>query len=588
METSEHEAIIARIDREIRMVQAMKEIGAAMAATIDFDHLLVLIMDKVTSLMDAERSTLFVTDREHGEIWSKVLQGSEIKEIRLPLGKGIAGWVAQNGETVNIRDAYRDDRFDQHIDRATGYQTRTLLCMPIRDKEQQISGVIQVLNRRGGPFEKADEELLGALASQASLALEYSRLYADLAVKNAQLKDLHLALERKYYELDLLYQIEKDISSAQAVENLLDSILAKCLSIVSAEAGSVLLLDEDEGRLFFKSTAGKKGNEAMRLRVEIGDGIVGWVTKNGEAVISNDAAVDPRHSRAIAEQIGYAPRNILCVPLVYGERTLGAIELLNKSAGRDFTEDDLKILTLIGAQAAKAIDLFVRRAERERGERLASIGQLLSSLLHDFKTPMTIISGYVQLLAMEADPPRRAQYAELVLKQVDLLNIMTREVLAFARGESQILIRKVFVGKFVEEIRDILTRDFAEHNVQFDVELAYDGAARFDDAKFKRVLFNIARNAREAMPRGGRFLLRVEADGADLVFTMRDTGDGVPEEIAGKLFKHAFITQGKAQGTGLGLAVVKKIVDEHKGTVLFASAKGKGTTFTIRIPLQPA
>ena len=94
-----------------------------------------------------------------------------------------------------------------------------------------------------------------------------------------------------------------------------------------------------------------------------------------------------------------------------------------------------------------------------------------------------------------------------------------------------------------------MTRDFAEHNVQFDVELAYDGAARFDDAKFKRVLFNFARNAREAMPRGGRFLLRVEADGADLVFTMQDSGDGVPEEVAGKLFKHAFVTPGKAQGT---------------------------------------
>jgi signal transduction histidine kinase len=362
----------------------------------------------------------------------------------------------------------------------------------------------------------------------------------------------------------------------------------KCIAIIGAEAGSVLLLDEDEGRLFFKSAVGEKGDDVKRLRVDLGEGIVGWVTKHQEAVICNDVAHDARHSRIMADSIGYAPRSILCAPLVYGERTLGAIELLNKSGGRDFVDDDLKILTLIGAQAAKAIDLFVRRAERERGERLASIGQLLSSLLHDFKTPMTIISGYVQLLAMEADPPKRAQYAELVLKQVDLLNIMTREVLAFARGESQILIRKIFVGKFIDEIRDMLTRDFAEHNVQFDVELRYDGAARFDDAKLKRVLFNIARNAREAMPRGGRFLLRVEADGPDLVFTMQDSGEGIPAEISGKLFKHAFVTQGKAQGTGLGLAVVKKIADEHHGTIQFDTAQGKGTTFTLRIPLQPA
>ena len=549
METREHEAIIARIDREIRMVQAMKEIAAAMSTTIDFDSLLWLIMDKVTALMDAERSTLYVVDRGRREIWSKVLQGTEIKEIRLPLGKGIAGWVAVNGGTVNIRDAYRDDRFDQNTDRTTGYQTRTLLCMPVRDKAGDIIGVIQVLNRRGGPFEKADEELLGALTSQASLALEYSRLYADLAVKNTELKDLHLALERKYYELDLLFQIEKEISAAHAVEGLLDSIVMKSLSIVGAEAGSVLLLDEDEGRLFFKSAVGEKGEEAKRLRVPLDDGIVGWVTSHGEPVICNDPAGDPRHSRAIASQIGYTPRNIVCVPLVFGERTLGAIEILGKTAGRDFTDEDLKILSLIGGQVAKAIDLFVRRAARERGDRLAAIGQLLSSLLHDFKTPMTIISGYVQLLAIEADPPKRAGYAELVLKQFDVLNTMTREVLAFARGESQILIRKIFVGKFIEEIRDLLTRDFAEHDVRFDIDVRYEGAARFDDAKLKRVIFNIARNAREAMPRGGAFLLRVEAKGDDLVFTMADTGDGVPEEIAGKLFKHAFVTQGKAEGT---------------------------------------
>jgi signal transduction histidine kinase len=582
METKKHEAIIGRLNREVRMVQAMKEIAGAMSTTIDFDKLLALIMDKVTGLMDAERSTLYVADRTRGEIWSKVAQGAETQEIRLPLGKGIAGWVAQKGETVNITDAYSDPRFDKEIDLFTGYTTRTLLCMPIRDKEGRNIGVIQVLNKRTGPFGPEDEDLLGALVSQASLALEYSALYAQLA-------SLHAELEKKFGELDLLYQIEKDISDAQGLDKLLDPILMRGMTTIGAEAGSVLLLDEeDEGRLFFKSALGEKGEEVKRYRPSLGHGIAGIVASNGDAIICNSAGDDPRHSRAIAREIGYAPRNIICAPLVFGGRTLGAVELLNKTGGGDFTDGDLKLLTLICGQVAKAIDIFAKRAERERGERLAAIGQLLSSLLHDFKTPMTIISGYVQLLAVEPDAAKRAQYAELVLKQFDLLNTMTREVLAYARGESQVLVRKVFVGKFIEEMRDLLVRDFQDHNVKLAVDLRYEGAARFDDSKLKRVIFNIARNAREAMPRGGTFTLTTAVDGNDLVFKMADTGDGVPEQIAGKLFKHAFVTQGKAGGTGLGLAVVKKIVDEHGGSITFDSTKGKGTTFVLRIPLQQA
>ena len=217
-------------------------------------------------------------------------------------------------------------------------------------------------------------------------------------MKNAQLKDLHLALERKYYELDLLYQIEKEISYAQAVENLLDSILAKCLSIVGAEAGSVLLLDEDEGRLFFKSTAGEKGEEVKRLRVRIGEGIVGWVTEHGEAIISNAAAGDPRHSRAISDQIGYAPRNILCVPLVYGERALSAIELLNKTGGRDH-----RGRRLTGRGAGGQGDRPLRPRGEKRDERLA-IGQLLEPPPRLQDTDDDHL-GYVQLLAMEPTRP---------------------------------------------------------------------------------------------------------------------------------------------------------------------------------------
>jgi signal transduction histidine kinase len=563
----------------------MREIGLEMSTTIDFDHLIMTIMDKVTSLMDAERSTLYVVDRGHAEIWSKVAQGPELKEIRLPIGRGVAGWVARSGELANIADAYADPRFDEETDRVTGYTTRSLLCAPTIDKNGRVTGVLQVLNKRGGTFDANDEELLSALASQTSLALEHARLYGDLALQNAELAGMRDELERKYLELDVLYAIEKDISGAQGLEKLLDLILERTAKAIPAHGGSVLLINEDEGVLYFKSAIGDQSAAVRRLTIRLGEGIAGLVASSVTPIISNDVPRDPRHSKAIADRIGYDPGNIICVPLVYGGRTLGAFELLDRREVNGFSQEDLKLLTLIAGQVAKAIHINLIREEEERQGRLAAIGRMLSSLIHDFKTPMTVISGYVELMAVEDQRANREKSAELVLKQCDMLGIMMREVLAYARGESQVLIRKVFVGKFLEEIRDLLWRDLHDHGVEFVMDARYDGAARFDDSKLKRAVFNIARNAREAMPDGGTFSITTEADGGNLVLTMSDTGTGIPDELAGRLLKRDFVTHGKAGGTGLGLSLVKKIVEEHKGNITFKSQAGR-TTFVMRIPMN--
>ncbi|MFA6032352.1 MAG: GAF domain-containing protein [Myxococcota bacterium] len=568
-----------------RLVGAMREIGLEMSTTIDFDHLIMTIMDKVTSLMDAERSTLYVVDRGHAEIWSKVAQGPELKEIRLPIGRGVAGWVARSGELANIADAYADPRFDEETDRVTGYTTRSLLCAPTIDKNGRVTGVLQVLNKRGGTFDANDEELLSALASQTSLALEHARLYGDLALQNAELAGMRDELERKYLELDVLYAIEKDISGAQGLEKLLDLILERTAKAIPAHGGSVLLINEDEGVLYFKSAIGDQSAAVRRLTIRLGEGIAGLVASSVTPIISNDVPRDPRHSKAIADRIGYDPGNIICVPLVYGGRTLGAFELLDRREVNGFSQEDLKLLTLIAGQVAKAIHINLIREEEERQGRLAAIGRMLSSLIHDFKTPMTVISGYVELMAVEDQRANREKSAELVLKQCDMLGIMMREVLAYARGESQVLIRKVFVGKFLEEIRDLLWRDLHDHGVEFVMDARYDGAARFDDSKLKRAVFNIARNAREAMPDGGTFSITTEADGGNLVLTMSDTGTGIPDELAGRLLKRDFVTHGKAGGTGLGLSLVKKIVEEHKGNITFKSQAGR-TTFVMRIPMN--
>ena len=172
-------------------LKILLDVIKGISAETDFDRLLQLIMEETTRAMEADRSTLFLVDGERGELWSRLALGlQEKKEIRFKAHLGIAGHVATSGELLNIPEAYDDPRFNQSVDRQTGYRTKTILCMPVRNKEGTIIGVLQVLNKRVGVFTPADEEMLDALSSQAAIALENAKLYEDLRKAYAELKQL--------------------------------------------------------------------------------------------------------------------------------------------------------------------------------------------------------------------------------------------------------------------------------------------------------------------------------------------------------------------------------------------------------------
>ena len=169
-----------RIEERISKLTALLEVGKAMTYERSLDRLLDLILREVTRVMEADRSSLFLVDAEKGELWTKIAQELEIKEIRIKIGEGIAGHVAATGEIVNIEEAYEDPRFNKEVDKRTGYRTRTILCAPMINKLGEIIGVIQVLNKREGVFTPEDEELLLAFCGQAAAAVENAILYEEI------------------------------------------------------------------------------------------------------------------------------------------------------------------------------------------------------------------------------------------------------------------------------------------------------------------------------------------------------------------------------------------------------------------------
>jgi CRP-like cAMP-binding protein/two-component sensor histidine kinase len=165
-----------KMDKLHQLIEASKIVNSA----LDLDTLLGLILDVAASSVLADRGTLYLLDEAKGELWSKVMQGNNMVEIRLPLGKGLAGYVAKTGETVNIVDAYKDPRFNPEIDKKSGYKTRNVLCMPMRTKDGKIIGVFQFLNKKEGAFGPDDESFIDALSVHAAIALENARIAREM------------------------------------------------------------------------------------------------------------------------------------------------------------------------------------------------------------------------------------------------------------------------------------------------------------------------------------------------------------------------------------------------------------------------
>nr|WP_203544499.1 adenylate/guanylate cyclase domain-containing protein [Desulfovibrio sp. JC022] len=177
--------LFEQVTRARKEETQLLEVTKAISKEIHLKPLINRIMSTTSMLLDADRSTLFLNDEKTKELWSMVAQGMETKEIRFPNHLGIAGSVFTSGSTVNIPDAYADSRFNPEVDKKTGYRTNTILCMPVKNKSGKIIGVVQSLNKKGGPFTGVDEKRLNAFSAQASIAIENATLFEEvLTMKN--------------------------------------------------------------------------------------------------------------------------------------------------------------------------------------------------------------------------------------------------------------------------------------------------------------------------------------------------------------------------------------------------------------------
>lgn len=331
--------LLLRIAAAARRNAALVDVANRVSDTLSLDVLFARLLEVVTESLDAERSSLFLHDAETGELFSRVMQGNAVGEVRFPVGQGIAGSVFTSGRGEIIPDAYADTRFNRWVDTETGYRTRNLLCVPIRNNRNEIIGVTQALNKRSGDFDNEDLQALEALASQAAAALENARMFERV--------------ERSQREEALLLDVLSLITSEIKLDPLLEKILSAATQLLGADRGSLFLFDASRNELWSRVSGGEGFGV---IRFPAGAGIAGECFTTGRCINIDDAYRDPRFNQSVDRDTGYRTRNILCMPVATrGGNKVGVMEILNKKDGA-FTAGDQRRLEALCAQAAVSIE----------------------------------------------------------------------------------------------------------------------------------------------------------------------------------------------------------------------------------------
>ncbi len=219
-----------------------------------------------------------------------------------------------------------------------------------------------------------------------------------------------------------------------------------------------------------------------------------------------------------------------------------------------------------------------------RTERLSLVGTMANSIIHDLKNPLTIIQSASEILKMKVSDPSVDRFTQMVNRAVKSMLDMTQEILDFARGQSSFELKQVPIQALLEELEGQLEQ-IVPGSIQIQRDIDCQAEVRLDVGRFSRMLLNLIKNSVEAMPKGGTLSLSIRQQDKKVLFRITDTGCGIPPELQAQVFE-PFMTFGKSKGTGLGMAIVKNVVEAHNGTISLESQVGVGTTMEVALEAQ--
>ena len=498
--------------------------------------------------------------------------------------RGISAAVAREGIALNVPDVTHDTRYLPHDGAAP--PTISELCVPMRIRAHVI-GVLNVESGRQNHFTTTDQFLLQTLANQTAVALQNARLYAQT--------------QRNARELSALISATHVLSANLDLNTVLQQTLMQINTLLDAEDASVLLYDATSDDLVFAAVAdGQTSAILFGQHISLDAGIAGWVMQHKTSTIVEDAQRDLRFYDEIDLLTSITTRSLLAVPLIAKDRIIGVLEVINKVDGA-FNDHDRELLEALANSAAVAIDnarlyqemidqIQVLRATQVKlihSEKMGALGRLIASISHEINNPLQSIQGCLTLAKEELESPIRPEkierYLDIAEDEIERIATIVRRVRDFYRPSGQEH-APTDLHQTLESVLELSGKELQHSHV--NVERIWDPAIPLIVANpdhLKQVFLNLVINAIDAMPEGGDLSIRTILDHESVSIEFTDTGVGMPSEVQARLFEPFFTT--KSQGSGLGLSISYGIIQEHEGQILVQSEVGKGTTFTIVLPI---
>ncbi len=387
--------------------------------------------------------------------------------------------------------------------------------------------------------------------------------------------------------MERLMEVSRTLASTLELGKLLRKIIEAAKELTDAEAASIMLFDPTSGELRFEAATNMEEGSVMQgIAIPVEGSIAGWIVTHSEPLVVPDTSRDPRWSQKVDQQTAFVTRSILGVPLVTRDKSIGALEALNKRDGT-FTHDDVTTLQTLAAQAAVAII----------NARLFQQSDQISEMVHELRTPLNSLtaSSYL-LLRPELPEAKRVELVKTLQKETQRLSQMTTDFLDLAKLESGRMrfAREIFDAReLIDECVDVVRQQAAARGITVQAHSApAPQTLDSDRSKVKQVLLNLLTNAIKYNRENGGIIVTtwVTSDGYYSI-SVADTGKGIPPDAMAHMFEKFYRvpdSESTATGTGLGLPIAKRIVEALGGEMGVKSTAGVGSTFYFTLPLSNA
>ena len=324
--------------KQLLQMELLLSTSRQMAAVETLDEMLKTIVDITITETNSDRGSLFLNDKQTGELYSRIALGNEHREIRILNNTGIAGHVFTSGKGAIVHDAYADKRFDRSVDKQTCYVTKSVLCAPVKTVRGEIIGVIQALNKKRGHFIKKDLDLVESMTTQVAITLQNAQFVESMKKS----RDLEMEF------LNVVSSVTTEIDLGA----MLQKVMEEATKMLKADRSTLFLNDEKTGELFSRIV---QGDSIGEIRLPNHLGIAGAVFTSGKTVNIPYAYADMRFNPGFDKQTGYFTRSILCVPIINNDgKTIGVTQALNKR-GSSFTDEDESRLRAFTSQISIAL-----------------------------------------------------------------------------------------------------------------------------------------------------------------------------------------------------------------------------------------